>query len=83
VRILLSNKIIFHFDSSFFLILKKGLLLDVCNYKDQQLALNIHAFLGGLGASLGYFLTAIDWKSTFHINYGKTSILILHNFKIF
>ena len=39
----------------------RALILDVCNVDDQDTALNIHAFLGGLGASLGFILTSINW----------------------
>lgn len=40
----------------------RAYLLDVCNTKDQDTGLNIHAFLGGTGAALGYVLTAINWS---------------------
>ena len=43
----------------------RAFLLDVCNPDDQDTGLNIHAFLGGLGASVGYILTAINWKMFF------------------
>jgi len=42
----------------------RAYLLDVCNPKAQETGLNIHAFLGGLGASLGYILTFIDWENS-------------------
>ena len=37
----------------------RAYLLDVCNTKDQETGLNIHAFLGGIGASVGYILAAL------------------------
>ena len=53
----------------------RALLLDVCNPRDQETGLNIHAFLGGVGASLGYILTAIDWGN---INIPSNLIIILN-----
>jgi solute carrier family 45 protein 1/2/4 len=43
----------------------RAYLLDTCNYEDQHLALNLHAFVGGLGGALGYILSAINWKNSF------------------
>lgn len=43
----------------------RAYLLDTCNSKDQHLALNLHAFLGGVGGALGYILTAINWNESF------------------
>ena len=37
----------------------RAYLLDVCCTKDQDTGLNIHAFLGGVGASFGYVLAAL------------------------
>ena len=42
----------------------RAFILDVCNLKDQATALNIHAFLGGMGASVGYILASIEWENT-------------------
>ncbi|RNA35506.1 membrane-associated transporter [Brachionus plicatilis] len=43
----------------------RAYLLDSCNSRDQHMALNLHAFLGGVGGSLGYILSAIEWKHSF------------------
>jgi solute carrier family 45 protein 1/2/4 len=47
----------------------RAYILDVCNLRDQATCLNIHAFLGGVGASLGYILASIEWEDTFIIRY--------------
>jgi hypothetical protein len=49
----------------------RAYLLDVCNPTDQSTGLNIHAFLGGAGACLGYIIAAIDWNFEF-IQIGAT-----------
>jgi len=49
----------------------RAYLLDVCNPRAQETGLNIHAFLGGLGASLGYILTYIDWENSVLNFFGK------------
>ena len=54
----------------------RAFLLDVCNAKDQDTGLNIHAFLGGVGASLGYILTAIEWDNSVFIKYRKKMLYI-------
>ena len=50
--------------------------LKLISFVLKDTGLNIHAFLGGVGASLGYILTAIDWK----ILFGFRCILILNDF---
>jgi solute carrier family 45 protein 1/2/4 len=49
----------------------RAYLLDSCNTKAQETGLNIHAFLGGLGASLGFILTFIEWEGTIFSFLGK------------
>ncbi|CAF0713395.1 unnamed protein product [Brachionus calyciflorus] len=43
----------------------RAYLLDSCNSRDQHMALNLHAFLGGVGGALGYILSAVDWKNSY------------------
>lgn len=54
----------------------RAYLLDSCNSRDQHLALNLHAFLGGVGGSLGYILSAIEWKHTFFSLLGDESQIL-------
>ena len=42
----------------------RALILDICSAEEQDTALNIHAFLGGIGGTLGFVLGAIDWTRT-------------------
>lgn len=56
----------------------RAYLLDICNLKAQEKGLNIHAFLGGLGSSLGFVLTYIEWdKTIFNIIGDELQILYL------
>ena len=55
----------------------RAFLLDTCNADDQDTGLNIHAFLGGIGASLGYILTAVDWHTTVFGFYCEAPLFII------
>ncbi|XP_072174682.1 membrane-associated transporter protein-like [Diadema setosum] len=41
----------------------RAYLIDVCNYDDTNTALNIRVVFAGLGGSMGYIFTAIDWMA--------------------
>ncbi|XP_023669227.1 solute carrier family 45 member 4-like [Paramormyrops kingsleyae] len=43
----------------------RAYLLDVADTEEQDIALNTHAFSGGLGGALGYIIGGIDWTTTF------------------
>jgi solute carrier family 45 protein 1/2/4 len=43
----------------------RAYLLETCHVKDQNVAFNLHAFLGGIGAAFGYILSAINWEGSF------------------
>ena len=47
----------------------RAYILDVCNNKDRDTGLNINAILGGLGCSMGYVLSSIDWNRTYVASY--------------
>ena len=55
----------------------KALMLDVCNMEDKDTALNIHAFLGGIGEALGFLLSAINWIPDTSNTIGKKMRIIL------
>jgi solute carrier family 45 protein 1/2/4 len=61
----------------------RAFLLDVCNPDDQDTGLNIHAFLGGIGASVGYILTAIEWKEFSLFKIQENQILFIISAVIF
>ena len=61
----------------------RAFLLDECNSKDQDSGLNIHAFLGGVGASFGYLLTSIEWEKTFLVKIlGIFGVTLEHRLRI-
>ncbi|XP_051999250.1 solute carrier family 45 member 4-like [Xyrauchen texanus] len=43
----------------------RAYLLDVADLEEQDVALTIHSFSGGLGGALGYMLGGLDWTYTF------------------
>ncbi|XP_048882644.1 solute carrier family 45 member 4-like [Brienomyrus brachyistius] len=43
----------------------RAYLLDVADTEEQDIALNTHAFSGGLGGALGYIIGGVDWTTTF------------------
>ncbi|XP_052003695.1 solute carrier family 45 member 4 [Xyrauchen texanus] len=43
----------------------RAYLLDVADTEEQDVALTIHSFSGGLGGALGYMLGGLDWTDTF------------------
>lgn len=62
----------------------RAYILDVCNSRDKDTAFNIHAFLGGMGAALGYILTSIEWNKTFFGQFAdETQILFTISAVIF
>ena len=47
----------------------RAYILDVCNHKNRDTGLNINAILGGLGCSMGYVLSGIDWNRSYMASY--------------
>ena len=55
----------------------RAFLVDVCSSVDQKTSLNIHSFLGGIGASFGYVLTAVNLNSSVFKYFGDDEKQIL------
>lgn len=47
----------------------RAYIIDTCNSEDNNTGFNVHAFLGGSGAALGYLITSIDWENSLLADY--------------